>query len=84
MSPVLGSTRPGLPSTTRRTFSSGALALRAASITALCTTPTGSSLSCVDCSTRPWTVPVMSAHAAIACSGPTSTPTTNALAGTTA
>ena len=36
----------------------------AAWTTARCTTPTGSSVSLVDCSTRPTTAPVMSAQAA--------------------
>ena len=48
----------------------------AASITARCTTPTGSSVSFVDSSIRLCTVPRMSAQAATTCSGPTSTPTT--------
>ncbi|PSK62970.1 hypothetical protein B0E53_05120 [Micromonospora sp. MH33] len=84
MSPVPGSTRPGVPSTIRRTLDSSAPALLAAWTTALCTTPTGSSVSFVDCSTRPTTAPVMSAQAATTRSAPTSTPTTYALLGRTA
>ena len=70
ISPVLGSTRPGVPSTTRRTVRHVACRpWSAACTTALCTTPTGSSVSLVDCSTRPITAPVMSAQAATTRSG---------------
>ncbi len=84
ISPDCGSTRPGVPSTTRRTDVMSVLASPAAWTTAWCTTPTGSSVSLVLSSARPITEPVMSAQAAITESGPTSTPITCALPGVTA
>jgi hypothetical protein len=84
MSPVAGSTTPGVPRTTRRTRSSGTRARRATLTTASCTTCTGSSLPSASSSIRPPMTPVMSAPAAITLRGPTSTPTTYAADGTTA
>ena len=84
MSPLIGSTTPGVPSTTRRTRSQDAPPWLAASMTAEWTSRTGSSVSWVEISLRPVVAPVMSAQAATTRSGPTSTPITYALRGTTA
>ena len=79
---VLGT--PGVPRTIRRTRSQGALACLAASMTAVCTRPTGSSAPSVETSTRAVSRPVMTADPAITLVGPTSTPTTYALLAITA
>ena len=84
MSPVAGSTTPGVPTTTRLIRSNGTRARLATRTTALCTTSTGSSVPCASSSIRAPIAPVMSAPAAVTLRGPTSTPTTYAADGTTA
>ncbi len=76
ISPLTGSMTPGVPSTTRSIRDISTPASATASVTTRRTTETGSVEPSMSISARPTIVPVKSAQAPLAETGPTSTPTT--------